>query len=418
MTAQIGAATEPTKVKTARLGLLSIADQALSSVTNFGVAFIAIASLSSHEYAYYSVATVVMLTSIAVLRSYAIESAIIASGATHALNWSIVAGRVLMVSLPMALLAAATIPTAPADWRPVLVALVLLPGVGLFELGRFRAFADRRLEWACAMDACWGIGSVLLALVARAASAGPTLFVCAWAGVGASIGVIVLAVVRSRRPDRLDPPTSRSARALVTDTLLENVSLWGLLVIAAAVGGTGLVASFNAGRLLFGPLTVLVLATPAFYAALSRGPGDHRPMVVWAGPLLLVGGAGALLVLGLRLAEGPLGATVGETWERASPTIVPLGAFLTAYALIQVARQQIRYFADIATTAPLRLLTIAALWVAATAGALVAPGSRTTGFAVALAIAGALLCSRWILLSKTAVEHRLSPGRAPTPTHH
>ena len=310
-----------------------VADQALSSLTNFALGILVARSVTPTDFGAFSVVFVTFTAALGCSRALTSEPLVVRySGCTDA-EWrcgTALATGVAFVTgvvLGCGCLLAARITGGALAW-PFAALGVALPGLLVQDCWRYAFFARRQGARAFANDAVYAIVLALaFAVLLVAARPGVASLVLAWGGAGTVAAVA--GVLQARvGPAALGPATWwRSHRDLIPRYLGEfAVSNGGAQLSVYGVGvvtGLATLGSLRAGFLLFGPLQVFfmgmgLVAVPEMIGLLRQAPRQLR----FASATLSVVLAMTAVAWGAAVALTPEGlgtAVLGRMWHTARP---------------------------------------------------------------------------------------------------
>ncbi|WP_433803104.1 hypothetical protein [Actinomycetospora sp. CA-084318] len=261
-----------------RRAALGVADQVVSSATNYLTAFVASLVLAPRDFGAFVVAFAVVTVLTAATRAVLSEPLIahlpavaaperrrvLAGSALGAAALFGLGGTVLVVGLG---LAGGDVFASLAAFTPWIV------GVVVVDAGRYVLLARLRTGETLAVDGAWALvqGAGLAVLAVTGAWSPATLAAC-W-GVGALGGLVVLAAVGVERPGRPGAWLREGAYLsgwFTVVSVLGQVQMYAVLLLAGLVVSTSEMAGLRAVQLLVlqPPTTlmaaVLVLATAMF----------------------------------------------------------------------------------------------------------------------------------------------------------
>ena len=320
-----------------RLGW-GIADQAVSSLTNFTLLVVVAGAVGRSSFGALGIAFAAYAVAIGLGRALAGEPLTVRHSVpggrdTRAPSSAAlgVAGCVGIAS--GALLVVIGLGTGGVLGRALVPLGVMLPGLVLQDTWRFVFMAAGRPRAACANDALWAVVQCAgLAGIALAGAVTVPAAVLAW-GVGANVAALVAARASGVRPNfRRARAWLRDERDLWPRFASEFVALTGSWQVAliglGAVAGLDTVGSLRAAQVLVGPLNVAFLSVPLvavpesarLWRAARGTPFQHAA---------LVGGALAAcaVVWGVVMALIPSGVgrdLLGATWPGARSALVPV----------------------------------------------------------------------------------------------
>uniref|UniRef100_UPI0015F0C528 hypothetical protein n=1 Tax=Pseudonocardia pini TaxID=2758030 RepID=UPI0015F0C528 len=313
-----------------------LADQAVSSITNFLVGVVAARTLGATDFGLFSLAWVTFGLVLNVSRGLASDPLVVRFSGPADERWREAArrgtGTALLVGCAGGVLAAGAGALLGGGLGAALVGLgAVLPFLVLQDCWRFTFFAAGRGRAAFLNDLAWGL-ALVPALVVADPHPAAVWFVVAWGvsgGVAAAVGLVQARLV----------PDVRKGWRWVTDHrdlglryMVENlcqsgagqIRMYGL----GAIAGVAAVGTVRGGELLVGPFLAVLMgvnlvAVPEATRVVRRAVGRLRAFC------LVVGGVqwGAALCWGLCLLfllPDEVGSyLLGSVWPAASPLIVP-----------------------------------------------------------------------------------------------
>jgi O-antigen/teichoic acid export membrane protein len=316
---------------TRRRASWSIADQGLSSLTNFALTIIVARSASVGEFGAFELTLSIYLFALGASRAISSEPLMVRHSDDSGPGVAQAAAQATGVAVVVAVVAApvcvgvGTLLEEPSGHAVRALALCL-PGLLLQDAWRFAFFAAGHPAKAAANDALWGISQLVIVgwLVQRQ---GSTIadFVLAW-GASATLAAAVGAVQAGVVPRPLDMAHwLRRHRDLGPRFLGEfavglgsfQLSLW----LIGFIGGLAVLGAIRAASVVLGPLRILLIAAPGAaipeLVRLRTGSVQRVTRTVTTISLalgLLIGawGVGAWL---LPASIGEL--VVGDSWEPA-----------------------------------------------------------------------------------------------------
>ena len=326
----------------------SIADQGLSSLTNF-VLFVAAARVLDVEaFGAFAVALAGYLFAAGLARAVCGEILIIKHSASGAADRAGAAlGGALGLGLASGLLALVAAGFADQTLRLALLALaLLLPGLLVQDALRYLFIALSRPNLAFANDLVWALLQVVLVgAVLFAGRDGVVELIAAW-GVAALLAALV-GLVQLRTWPRLDlaigwfrehgPIWPRYLTEFVATVGAWQITLLGL----GAVGGLTLLGGLRAAQVLYGPLHVVNYG--ARLAVVPEGVRDRaagaagltRTVSRAAGAMASVAVIWTVAVVMLPDSLGRM--LLGDSWAEAAEVALPFGLFMVLQALIGAA---------------------------------------------------------------------------------
>jgi O-antigen/teichoic acid export membrane protein len=416
-----------------------VADQAMSSLTNFLLSIFVARTLGATQFGAFSLAYLTYGFAINASRGLSVEPLLIRFSGTDLPTWRRAAagcsGTALLVGLATGACAFVAGSLVGGTTGLAFVALGLtLPGLLLQDSWRYSFFALGRGHQAFMNDTIWAVILLpALAFLKMSGHANVFWFVLAWGGaaaVGAAIGALQARVVpdlvgamewlvrhRDLGPRYLAENTGSNA----ADTL-RGYGISYILGLAA-------VGYIQASNVLMGPFKIIffglsLITLPEAARILRRSP-RHLPLYcvgISTGLTLLALAWGAVLLVALPRGLGQL--MLGSLWRPTYPLVLPAtltvmagcattGAFLGLHAL-GAARRSLR--ATIFTSV---LVVVCALLGAVTGGTLgtmrYAAAATWVGTLVgwwqlrrALPESGTVAVPRWLWPGRPAGRHRSS----------
>lgn len=315
-----------------------LADQVVSSASNFLVAFLAAGALSASRFGSFVLALAVCSLVVFLARGLASDplSTAHATDDEPALRAAVRASATTTVvaSLLAAFGVAATGFLIDGELGAVLlVAAVVLPGIALQDNLRYALLVARRPKAMVLNDLLWLVLQIPLMVLVIWQDGGPTLLMAAWGLSGnlAALVGLVQARVMLGSPAAIRPWLRRH-RSLwpffVLDNLVLQATNVALLVILSLLATLEEVGGARAALLLYTPLTVLArgvvaVAIPEF-ARHARDVGWVRRRSVALG-VMLVPFTLAWTGLMALIPDGLGRALLGQSWEYAEPLVVLAG---------------------------------------------------------------------------------------------
>jgi O-antigen/teichoic acid export membrane protein len=316
-----------------------VADQALSSLTNFVVGIYIARSLGTKDFGAFSLAFATYLIVLNASRGLATDPLVVRYSGAEVTSWRRAVAKSAGVATTVGLVAGACcvvvgLLLAGSTGAAFFALGITLPGLLLQDSWRFAFFSAGKGGQAFGNDLVWAL-SLLPLLVAVAATERPRLlwFVMAWGGSA------TLAAVVGGIQTRLVPRLSEVAGWLVQHRDLgprylgENLSLSGAsqlrLYGLGLIAGVAAIGSLRAAELLLGPLNVLtmgigLMAVPEAIRMLRRSVRRLGPLCLLLGSFqagVAVAWGMALLVL---LPEGLGVRLLGLSWQPASELLLPV----------------------------------------------------------------------------------------------
>ncbi len=327
-----------------RLGRLAaragwgVADQALSSLTNFAVGIYVARSLGPRGLGAFSLAFATYLIALNASRGLATDPLVVRYSGAEPAAWRQAAARATGVATTVGIAAgAASVAVGmllSGQTGAAFVALgVMLPGLMLQDSWRYAFFSAGRGGQAFANDLVWAIALFpLMAAVAASGHAEVQWFVLAW-GVSATVAALA-GGVQARLVPHLSAAAGwlRQHRDLAPRYLGENLSFSAATQLRfyglSAVAGLAAVGALRAAELLLGPLNVVIIGIGLI--GVPEGARIVRRSLRHLWPFCLVLGTlqGATAVvwgLALLLLPDGLGVRIlGPSWQPASALLLPV----------------------------------------------------------------------------------------------
>lgn len=378
-----------------RVASWGLADQALSSLTNFAVGALVARQLGAAPFGAFSFAFATYLLLLNVGRSLGTEPHAVRYSDTGPERWRAGTARMLGLCLTVGLAAGiAVLPVGllvDGDVGDAFLALApLLPGLLLQDGWRFAFFAAGRGRDAFINDLVWVVALVpAFALVLR----GPSVLTATLAWGGAATVAAAFGLVQARLLPR---PLKAVAwlvehRDLGPAFLGESMALNGAsqLALFAIAGLAGLAAAgaYRAAQVLLGPLRVAYLGLAAVAVPEAVRIGAHS-----AGRFLLLC---RLLALGLCAFAIACTAALAfvpdewgrlvlrETWDVAAPLVVALGIGVAGTGIQMGAYVGVRALAAAGKSLRSRLFSTVLVLVLTVGGTLLADAQGAAwGFAI------------------------------------
>lgn len=381
-----------------------VADQAVSSLTNFAIVVVAARALTLDEFGAVSVALAVYAVALGIVRAMAGEPLVVCHSATTPEQAAGTARGALATALGLGIVGAAGLVVVGAsvggDLGAALVALALvLPGLVVQDTWRFTFFALGRARSAFANDTVWFLG-LAVGLLAFPVDSIPRV-VLAW---GAAAGVAaLLACVQARllpAARRVRPWLGDHAHLwprYVSEFLTVSAGWHAALLGLGVVAGVAAVGTLRAGQVLVGPLNVAFLAVPLVAVPESArlwraGHGAPARHGVWISAAL------ASLALGWGCVVAVLPASVGQSllgsaWTDARSILLPVSVVMVVMGVNLGSFCALRVLGAARESLGVRLVSTPVVLVMATVGGAV-DGAR--GAAWGWALAAGLAAPLWV----------------------
>jgi O-antigen/teichoic acid export membrane protein len=337
------------------------ADQALSSLTNFGVGVLVARSVSPDGFGAFSLAFATYTIALITSRAIASDPFIVRHSATSDADWKAAtrgsAGIALVIGLGSAAVVALSGIVAGGEVGAAFLALaIVLPGMLVQDMWRFAFIAHGRAYLAFLVDLIWLL-VLLPALLALDAMGSDTVVlpIVAWGGA-ATIAAVASQVIAGTMPSfraarawwasQRDLGVRYAAEALISMGATQ-VTIFALVTFA----GLATAGSLRGAQILLGPIQVVLMgigitAVPEGIRLMNRNGHDalRRPAV--AVSVLM---AAAALIWGFLVSSLPteIGvALLGQTWSSASVLILPMAIVVAISTLSLGAEIGLRVLAD------------------------------------------------------------------------
>jgi O-antigen/teichoic acid export membrane protein len=402
-----------------------VADQGLSSLTNFAVGLLVARSVPIAEFGAFTLAIAAYRLALSASRALATEPLGVRFSQVSTAEWRRAAqaatGLAATIGLLVALVCLSVGVGIGRAHGDVFVVLALwMPSLLVQDAWRYAFFAIGRGGQAFLNDLVWAVAQIpTLGVLALAGNKSIAVFMLAWGGAAAAAAVAGVVQARIVPDPRRTWSWLREQGDLSSRYLLELLALSGSLQLAfygvGAIAGLAAVGTMRAAELLLGPLNVLtmgvgIMAVPEAARALRVSLRRlTRVALLISGVLTSSVLAWGLVVLALPSSIGV--AILGGAWAAARQVVVPLlvmqalnaantGAFVALRALAAVRRSvRARLFASVC-------FVTGALIGAALGGAL--------GAAWGLALAAAVNDVMWWWQFRLAADgHHQSMARPP-----
>lgn len=362
-----------------RLGW-GIADQALSSVTNFALAVLVARSVSTADLGAFGLAFTTYTFVLGAARAICSEPLSVRYSVRDRVAWERGARRATGAAMTLGILAAAALAAASFAFSGALAGSLLalavcMPGLIVQDTWRTAFFSDLKGRSAFLNDFVWAIAqAVLIVEVLLLYHRSTPAFVLAWglaANVAAVAGSIQSGIVP--RPGSTGRWVRRNrdiAPRYVAEFAARNAANAGSMYLTAVFGGLSAAGALRGAQVLLGPLNILNmgLTAPAVTEAVRISRRSPRRM------LRAVGALGAVLVL-LAFAWGAvmylIPSSIGQqllkrSWDPAHSVVLPYAAVMAAAGTLTGATVGLRALAAAKRSLNARLVT-GALSLACTA---------------------------------------------------
>jgi len=333
-----------------RQGAWAIADQLLSSGTNFVMAVMVARLLAPKAYGSFVLATSAWLTLLSVVRAAVIHPFVVEAAQQDEAIFRQAASEASGVVVAVGVLGAALLAgvgvalgARTESGQAFVILGILTPFLVLQDFWRFTAFARGRARTAVANDGVWAlVQTVCILLLIEASTRSPAAAVAAW-GTGAVAGAF-LGMVQFRIRPSFGPSTWAWARRIapfagwfgLSSGIYAGANQVVAVVVAASAGPAAL-GGLRALQTLLGPAQLVAVAGDSVaLPAASRQYGHHSFrgltafMTRYAGLLTAVLGVYGTVVFIYR--TGIIRLVLGPAFLPYSNLMLPLALGLAATA--------------------------------------------------------------------------------------
>jgi O-antigen/teichoic acid export membrane protein len=408
---------------TARRLSWGLADQAVSSLTNFTVGIFVARSLGATAFGIFSLTWVTYGVVLNVSRGLATDPLVVRFSGVPTASWRAAVSRTSGTALLVGLVAGGvSLLLGAALGSPVGTAFValglVLPALILQDSWRFAFFAAGQGRKAFTNDIVWA-ATLVPALIVAAESASVFRFVLAWGLSGA-----VAAAYGYVQARLLPQPAGagmwlRQQRDLAPRYLVENLSISGASQLRmyglGAIAGLADVGIVRGAELLLGPFLAVLMglslaAVSEAVRVLRRSPRRLPLFCLLLGMAQAIAALGWGLTLLFLLPDGIGQHVLGSVWEPASALILPATLAVMNASFSTGAAAGLRALGAARRSLRAQLLTAVAYVTGGLAGA-AAGGALGSSWGVALAtLVGAAVWWRQL----HAGLHELDAGAGPT----
>ncbi len=406
-----------------------LADQALSSLTNFALVIVVARESSAHTLGLFALAFATYCLALGACRAICSEPLVVRYSNVPAPRWrtgaSLATGSSLVVGLAVGVASGVFGFLVGGEAGSLFLILgLILPGVLLQDTWRYAFVAAKRTPSAFANDLVYALLLLpaLLALLAANRFDAPRALLL-W-GCAATIAALVGAWQARLlpRPQQISTWLNRQ-RDLAPRYLAEfaavagesQVVLYGVALIVSVTA----VAAIRGGLLLLGPLNILVFSAtmagvPEAVRLLKSGASRlvAACVVISAGLVTLT----ILWMVALLTVPSSVGTSaVGVVWDNARPLIVPLSISTAALGTVIGAAVGLRALEAARNGLRARLIASPVVLLAGFAGAAVhgAVGAAW-GLAIGQSVAAIVF---WLCFMRAIAERRFSTDTPSVPRH-
>lgn len=384
----------------------TLADQVLSSGTNFALTLLVARSVSASEFGAFAVVMSVYLICVGLGRSSVSEPNVLSLGRAGGLTQeSMAAGLGAMIVLAsvaglIAVGAAAII--SARDLSIMLIVLAVgLPGLLAQDYRRIVFFALGKPHRACMSDLLWAVLQLTgIAVVAAVGMRSPIIFLAIWAASGLLSGILWPSVTRGwslRQGIRWLRRERSLILPLAGEGLLFQLGNQISLFILGGMTGLAQTGAYRGAQSLFGPVTVVgqglrTAALPVLMRRSRRSVNQALRMAAQFGLGLLTISLfwGAVLIV---LPSGAGRELLGRTWPLAAPLFGLVMIDRAANAFSLGSALQLRILLRPRYIFAVRIVVTVVGLVAAVVGAALA---GAWGVALGFAITSPLLSLVWL----------------------
>lgn len=360
-----------------RTSLVSLLDQMLWAMTNFGMTALAAHVLGSDSFGALALATTVVVLFSGLCAACAGEPYAVGRGRVLAAKRMLGAEERLAALkaagngwvLVLALLTPAIVSTLPAlvgaRGLGVLLVGIAAPFVVAAEGLRSMAYAQARIPWCVAMSLSWlTVQAVATAVLALLFGMGVGSIVCGW-GVGALVATGVGLRVSGARPRFKAEGDDRRRRGTFSFEYLATAGVTHAMALLAA-GSVGLAeaGAFRAIQTVFGPLNIVILGIRnALVPTAARHLRGRQLLRVGIRMAAATGLVTCVVVTALALMPVLGRLLMGRQWQSAPWMLFAFGGGRLALAVTVGALLVLRASDETRVSSVLRVVTVAATLV-------------------------------------------------------
>ena len=409
-----------------------LADQAVSSLTNFLVGIIIARSVDLVDFGSFSLAFVAYTVCLNAGRALGTTPLLVRYSGAQGPAWH----AALRASTGMALIVGVAtgaicicigLVVGGALQEAFLAMGVVMPGLLLQDAWRFAFFAQGRGPLAFINDSIWAVVIVPAFIVALVIHTAPVLWLTlAWGAAAAVAAAAGIVQARATPAPQAALGWLREHRDLAPRYLAEFMTQSGVsqlaLTLIGVIAGLAAVGAIRAGQLLLGPLNIMfmgaeLVAVPEAVKLAQRSTRQMRRAVTALG--IFEGGVslawGGLLII-LPAALGTL--LLRDNWPAAQLVLLPLTVWLAASGLQEAGIVGLRGIAAADLSLRARLIGSGVYLFGAILGAL---QGGVVGASWGIAIASAANVGLWWLALRAGVRRTgpqmESPGRSEPGIH-
>ncbi|WP_231104817.1 MATE family efflux transporter [Haloechinothrix halophila] len=407
-----------------------LADQAVSSMTNFAVSIVVARTLGAVEFGIFTLAWVTYGVVLNISRGLATDPLTVRFSGVPRADWRQAVprscGTAIGVGATAGVLSIAAGTAIGGSLGSAFIALgLILPALLWQDSWRFAFFAAGEGRRAFTNDMVWA-GALIPALMLAASTGSVFGFLLAWGGAAAVAAMFGWAQTGLMPHAGGVGPWLRQQRDLGPRYLVENVSISGAVQVRmyglGAIAGLADVGAVRGADLLLGPFIAVTMglalvAVPEASRVLRSHPRRLRLFCLGLGGLQVGGalmwGLGLLVLLPNELGLGLL----GEVWPAASVLLIPATLAVAGVGLSNGATAGLRALGAARRSLRCQLAAAAGLITGGLLGAAIADASGSAwGVAIAAWCAAIFW---WTQLHAGLRDHSrrtMAPGGSPVAT--
>jgi O-antigen/teichoic acid export membrane protein len=411
----------PSRVLDALRGRRSLvmADQAVSSGSNFVVTALVAGLVSESDFGAFSVALIAFQLGLGGVRAvvgepYLSTHSVDDVAIRRAASADLLRAAVAVSAAASLVMVVAAVAIGGPVFGPLVATACAFPFLGAQDSLRHVAVVDRP-RLALASDVTWLVLVVALLLVAPS-GASTTWFVAAW---GAS-GVLALAVALATMGVPLAGGNARRwlrehremAGAFLAEVASARTLSYVVILLLGPIAGIEAIGAVRAAQTFYGPLNTLF---SGIYLVLvpdgARQRDEPRLLVRFMvlASLVVTVAATAWTTVGLLLPDRVGEAVFGETWSGAERVMFPMGLAVLAGSVATGAFAGLRSLGNARASLRARLWSLPPEAVLALAGAVIGGG---VGYAYGTAAATWIIAAIWWGFFLAALRGRRADARA------
>ncbi len=405
----------------------TLADQAISSLTNVALSFAIASRLEQVQFGAFAGAFIAYLLAMGAARALLTEILAIRYATAEPDTFRRVAAGAVGASAVFGVLSGAIVAAVGFFVnQPLQGALytmvVALPGLLAQDAWRFAFFAQGKPKNAAINDGVWMVSQVVfVGIVFALGGANAARLILAWgasAWAATLFGVVQMGVM----PDFLGAgkwvreSLQQGSRYLSGEWLASTGASRITEVVAGFILGLDELAAYRGVGIVVGPLLVLFSGTSSFLVPEGSRIFDRTPKqlpgAINKAVLLLVGVSLVAIVAMVAIPDSLGELLLGETWPDASKLVLWVGLTLPAAAVVNMSAVGLRVIAQMERSLNLRLVTTPVLVAGVLIGALW-DGAR--GMVILSAITMTYSAVLWWRASTRAVTEAVEAAVAQPP---